>query len=252
MAAVNVPCVLPFDVEIGESQAALGPKWDKWLLRFENYMTVIAIQEDGQKKALLLHAVGGNTFDIFMSLADHGTTYNHAKAALTNYFKPKVNKEYERAVFRRLRQETGETIDVYHTRLRKAAASCDFADVDGEIKSHVIQTTTDSKLRKQGLTDDTLTVRDIVVAGRNNELAQAQNAEMEKDLHCGADKHVQTIQHRPGCRNRHRGNNIVDKRVEIAETNTHMSVVLNRAQRLAEHVIFVNKQIILQNSVPKT
>ena len=115
MAAVNVPCVLSFDVEIGESQAALGPKWDKWLLRFENYMTVIAIQEDGQKKALLLHAVGGNTFDIFMSLAEHGTTYNHAKAALTNYFKPKVNKEYERAVFRRLRQETGETIDVYHT-----------------------------------------------------------------------------------------------------------------------------------------
>ena len=31
-----------------------------------------------------------------------------------------------------------------------------------------------------------------------------------------------------------------------------MLVVLNRAKRLAEHVIFVNKQIILQNSVPKT
>ena len=138
--------------------------------------------------------------------------------------------------------------------MRKAAASCDFADVDGEIKSHVIQTTTDSKLRKQGLTDDTLTVRDIVVAGRNNELAQAQNAEMEKDLYCGADKHVQKIQHRPKQRlsKRHRGNNIVNKRVDIVETNTHMLVVLNRAQRLAEHVIFVNKQIILQNSLPKT
>ena len=157
-------------------------------------MTVIAIQDDVQRKALLLHAVGENTFDIFMSLADHGTTYNHAKAALTNYFKPKVNKEYERAVFRRLRQETGESIDVYHTRLRKAAASCDFASVDGEIKSHVIQTATDSKLRKQGLTDDTLTVGDIVVAGRNNELAQAQNADMEKDIHCA---HVQKVQHRP-------------------------------------------------------
>ena len=35
-------------------------------------------------------------------------------------------------VFRRLSQETGETIDVYHTRLRKAAASCDFADVDAD------------------------------------------------------------------------------------------------------------------------
>ena len=127
-----------------------------------------------------------------MNLADHGTTYNHAKAALTNYFKLTVNKEYERAVFRRLRQETGESID--HTRLRKRAASCDFASVDGEIKSHVTQTTTDSKLRKQGLTDDTLTVGDIVVAGRNNELAQAQNADMEKDVHCA---HVQKVQHRP-------------------------------------------------------
>ena len=43
----------------------------------------------------------------------------------------------------------------------------------------------------------------------------------------------------------------MDKRVEIVETNTHMLVVLNRAQRLAEHVIFMSKQIILQNSVPK-
>ena len=50
MAAVNVPCVQPFDVEAGDSQAALGPKWDKWLLSFENYMTFIAIQEDGQNK----------------------------------------------------------------------------------------------------------------------------------------------------------------------------------------------------------
>ena len=59
MAAVNVPCVQPFDVEMGDSQAALGPKWDKSLLRFENYMTVIAIQDDVQRKVLLLHAVGG-------------------------------------------------------------------------------------------------------------------------------------------------------------------------------------------------
>ena len=77
---------------------------------------------------------------------------------------------------------------------------------------------------------------------------------MEKDLHCGADKHVQKIQHRPKQRlsKPAQGKQQVDKRVEIVETNTPMLVVLNRAQRLAEPVIFVNKQIILQNSVPKT
>ena len=165
-----------------------------------------------------------------------------------------MNKEYERAVFRRLRQETGETIDVYHTRLRKAAASCDFADVDGEIKSHVIQTTTDSKLRKQGLTDDTLTVRDIVVAGRDNELAQAQNAEMEKDLHCGADKHVKKIQHRPK-----------QRLSKPAQGKQHREQTCRHCGNKYPHVCgiqscpafgrtcyFVNKQIILQNSVPKT
>ena len=46
MAALNVPCVQPFDFEIGDTQAAVlvGLKWDKWLLRFENYMTVITIE----------------------------------------------------------------------------------------------------------------------------------------------------------------------------------------------------------------
>ena len=142
----------------------------------------------------LLHAVGSNTFDIFMNLADKGTTYNQAKAALTNYFKPKVNKEYERAVFRCLRQEPGEKIDAYHTCLRNAVASYGFQDVVGEIKSHIIQTTTDSKLRKQGLKDDALTLNDIIQAGCNNEM-QAQNAEMEKDLH-GDVQDVKKIQHK--------------------------------------------------------
>ena len=62
---------------------ALGPKWDKCLLWFQYYMTVIAIQDDVQRKELLLQAVEGNTFDILTSLADHGTTYNNTKDYLT-------------------------------------------------------------------------------------------------------------------------------------------------------------------------
>ena len=158
-------------------------------------MTVIAIEDAVQRKALLLHAMGSNTFDIFMNVADKDTTYNQAKAALTNFFKPKVNKEYERAVFRRLRQEPGEKIYAYHTRMRNGVTSCGFEDMDGEMKSHVIQTTTDSKLRKQGLKDVALTLKDIIEAGRNNELTQAHIAEMEKDLH-GAVQDVKKIRHK--------------------------------------------------------
>lgn len=190
--SLNVPCIQPFESELSDSDASLGPKWDKWLLRFENYLSAIAVNDEGQKRALLLHAVGSTIFDIFVNLPNRGTTYEQAKTALTAYFKPKVNREYERAVFRRMRQESGEKIDAYHTRLRQAAASCEFNDINGEIKSHVIQTTTDSKLRKQGLTNDALTLGDIIEAGRNNELAQAQSLDIEKDL-TGIQQDAKTI-----------------------------------------------------------
>ena len=200
-----------------------------------------------QRKALLLHVVGSNTFDIFMNFADKGTTHNQAKAALTNYFKPKVNKEYERAVFRRLRQEPGEKIDAYHTRLRNAFASCSFEDLDGEIKSHVIQTTTDSKLRKHGLRDDALTLKDIIEAGRNNELTLAQNAEMEKDLH-GAVQDVKNIQHK---QRRSKPQAKARRRLATVRTATPMLVVPNRVQRLAGGVMCVNDKITFPNSIPK-
>ena len=141
-----------------------------------------------------------------------------------------MNKEYERAVFRRLRQEPGEKIDAYHMRLRNAVASCGFEDLDGEINSHVIQTKTDSKLRKQGLKDDALTLKDIIEAGRNNELAQAQNAEMEKDLH-GAVQDVKKTSRRLSTSNdgrSHRRNLKARRRVATVGTATPMLVVPNR------------------------
>lgn len=179
---LNLPTVSSFDAETGGEQSGLGPKWDKWILRFENYIAALAITNEAQKRALLLHSVGQVTFEKFQTLAGTGDDYKTAKDKLTDYFKPRVNKEYERALFRRLRQNKDETIDSYHTRLRQACSTCGFEDTDGEIKSHIIQTTTDSKLRKVGLRDDQKTLNDILDLGRNNELCQAQNMDMERQL----------------------------------------------------------------------
>lgn len=54
-------CVQPVDIEIGNSEAPVGIMWNKWLLRLENYVSAIAVIEEGQKKAMLLQAVGVNT-----------------------------------------------------------------------------------------------------------------------------------------------------------------------------------------------
>ena len=65
--------------------------------------------------------------------------YSRAVELLTTYFSPKKNIECEVHVFCQAKQMGGETIDVFHTRLRKLARTCEFADVDREIKTQIIQ-----------------------------------------------------------------------------------------------------------------
>ena len=178
--AANIPCVSPFDSEVDDT--AVGQKWDKWLLRFHNYLAAIDVDGSPRSRALLLHAIGPRTFEMFQSLPNTGDSYDEAKQALTTYFKPKVSVEYEKAVFKSIKQKAGEKLDAYHTRCRLAAATCAFADTDAEIKSHIIQTTNDVKVRKMGLKNDALTLKDLLDTGRSNELAQVQSQEMEKDL----------------------------------------------------------------------
>jgi len=66
--------------------------------------------------------------------------YKVAKKALDDHFSPAKNAEFEIHNFCLAKQQVGETIDDYHSRLRSLAKYCLFADVDAEIKSHIIQT----------------------------------------------------------------------------------------------------------------
>ena len=79
---------------------------------------------DARQRALLLHYAGEQVYDIFETLTDTGESDDFDKACekLTAYFSPKKNIEYEVYVFRKEKQEIGETLDTYHTRLRRLAA----------------------------------------------------------------------------------------------------------------------------------
>ena len=126
------------------------------------------ITDSKRKKALLLHLAGEGVFDIFEGLvlaeipndADPAVTnvYTVAKQALDNHFAPKKNIEFERFTFRSTKRLSTENIDSYHARLRSLAKYCDFAEVDKEIKSHIIQTTRSSRLRRRALADPSLTL----------------------------------------------------------------------------------------------
>ena len=76
--------------------------------------------------------------------------YDAAVKALTTYFEPDKNKIYQTYTFRQAKQQDNETIDEFHTRLRRLAKHCNFPDVDFEIKMQIVCNGTSSRLRKKG------------------------------------------------------------------------------------------------------
>ena len=92
-------------------------------------------------------------------------------AALTRYFDPQLNPDYERFKLRQAIQAEGESVDVYYTRLRKLASTCTGFDQSDEIRAQIIQNCWSSFLRKQILRQPGITLDEILVLARSHELA---------------------------------------------------------------------------------
>ena len=159
--ATALPTFQSFDPS--PDAGAPGPRWEKYVNRLKNLITALDIKNAERQKALLLHYVGEETNDIFDTLtvsepADGETVFDTAVNAITSYLKPKRNIAYEEYLFRQAKQEKGETIMAYCTRLKQLAKTCEFTNTDREIKSQIIQNCQSTKLRRKALTDSTITL----------------------------------------------------------------------------------------------
>ena len=140
-----------------------------------------------RRKALFLHSIGEETLDIFETLTlsqqqEDESPLDVAIRALTEYFSPRRNREYEIYTFRQAKQNQLEDIAAYITRLLQLAATCEFTNIDAEIKSQMIQGCLSTRLRRKALIDRTLTLDAIVVLGRSTELAEGQAKNIEQEL----------------------------------------------------------------------
>ena len=84
------------------------------------------------------------TNEIFDTLTDTTRgkgedTLEKAVQVLTNYFTPRQNSKYEIYVFRQAKLESNESISAFHMTLRQLAVTCEFADVDREINTQIVQ-----------------------------------------------------------------------------------------------------------------
>nr|XP_006822924.1 PREDICTED: uncharacterized protein K02A2.6-like [Saccoglossus kowalevskii] len=166
--------LLPFpSFPVHDESTSIGPRWTKWVKRFETYLVAQGITDDKRKRALLLYSAGGEVADIFDTLPDTGDEFKQALEALNKYFVPKVNKAYEVYVFRNASQKPGETLDSYNARLRQLAKTCTFHNEDEEIKSQIVLSTTSARLRRRALREN-VSLKDILDAGRAFEISERQ------------------------------------------------------------------------------
>ena len=148
------------------------------------------MHDDARKKALLLHYIGDEVYDIFDSFSDEkkgvgsvnaegeANEYETLKQSFTTYFTPKQNSTYEIYKFRQAKQTRGETIDEFHTRLRTLANTCDFHDVKQEILTQILHGCLSSRLRRRGLMPN-LPLDQLLAEARSYELAECRAAEIE-------------------------------------------------------------------------
>lgn len=147
MALINTVALPAFDVE--SEQSSVGPRWTKWLQRFDNYSTAMNINGDARQKALQLHLAGERIHDIYDTLAANKDKFSDVKLKLSDYFEPKKNVQYQIYMFRKTVQQPNENLDTYCTGLRILAKNCEFADIDREIKARVIQNCSSTRLRRR-------------------------------------------------------------------------------------------------------
>ena len=83
-------------------------------------------------------------------------------------------------MFRQASQQDNETIDEFHTRLRRLAKHCEFVDVEFEIKMQIVCNGTSSRLRKKALKESNYSLKDMLIDGRKSETCSAQASGMEE------------------------------------------------------------------------
>ena len=94
---------------------------------------------------------------------------------LGKYFSPTKNVIFERYVFGNLKQEEGETIDAFVTRMREKAASCEYGGLRDElIRDRLVLGITDERARRRLLREKDLTLPSAVEICRAAEVMDSK------------------------------------------------------------------------------
>ena len=176
VVASILPNFNPFDIH---ADGAVAQRWQKWIKRLQNLFVAGNIKDKKRQRALLLYYVGEQVCEIFETFPESGDDFDKAKEKLDAYFDPKKNIEYEIYTFRQAKENSGESMNSYHSRLRQLTSTCEFADTDKEINSQIILSCSSQHLRRKALKDTTMTLQALLDEARALEVSEKQAVDKE-------------------------------------------------------------------------
>jgi len=200
MRLQNTAAVQSFTIS-GDSHS-LAEKWKRWRRSFNLYVTSKGLEDDKQKKCLLLHCAGLEVQDYYYSIVEEETdkfSYEEAVKILNDHFTPQSNIPFERHLFRQMEQLQHETVSEFVCRLRHQASNCNFGgNTDEQIRDQVIDKCRSRDLRAKFLEKADLKLTDVVSMARAFEAVGEQLKLMDRPAEPGlpSDYGVNAVQNK--------------------------------------------------------
>ena len=93
------------------------------IIIMENLFVAANIKDKKRQRALLLYYAGEEDCEIFETIPESGDDFDKVKGKLDEYFDPEKNIESEIYMFWQAKQNSGESMNSYHSRLRQLAST---------------------------------------------------------------------------------------------------------------------------------
>ena len=179
--------------------------WKKWAKLFTRKIRFFKV-DDAEDRLIALQIYGGDAIDELIETLDDGsdaeiakmpkewgilklkgsgdadetiTTFHKAIHKVHVHFTTSTNKDAARSKFESMRQ--GDLpMASYYVDLKKQAEKCGFADASDSIRTRILQTMTDKKLRREAMAKN-YSLKDLLKWANTKEDVERQASAIEKE-----------------------------------------------------------------------
>lgn len=183
--------IKPF--EMVADRSSLPVEWQKWKRELERYFDAMRIDSQWEKRSQMLHLAGREIQEIFDHLpgvdeVPHVVAdppwYDVAIQKLDEHFEPMRRRNYERHLFRQIKQKPDERFADFVLRLRIQAKRCEFdrydpREVADRIVEQIVEACLSAELKRQILAKD-LSLDEVVTLGTTLADVQSQMKELDR------------------------------------------------------------------------